>query len=236
MTKIYPFQRTARWLSLGFLVVAILLGSWVTTAAQTGEPEDPRKKDPRLDEVKKQKLSHDLSSGEVVIRETGEGIEPVALSAHHEMLQKLVGHWMIQERIFTAPGAPPIEVRGVARSEMILDGRALRMDYKGSFQGKPFVGLGLDGYDVERGRHFSSWMDNSSTGMTYNVGSRCTHDPADMVSYHGEVVDPETGKAIKTRTRLTLKTSSTYIIEQWHLPEDGEETPSMQIIFTRQAE
>jgi hypothetical protein len=237
MTKIYPFQTTARWLSLGFLMVALLLGSWVTTSAQEkGEPEDPRQVDPRLEKVKQMKMTHDLSSGEVVVEEAPAGIEPEDLSPHHAMLRKLEGHWTCQGRAYPVPGAAAIETRGVARNSLILGDSALQMDFKGSVQGAPFVGLGLDGYDVDKGEHYSAWVDSVTTGMSYETGSNCTHGEADVVTYHGEVRHAETGHPIKTRTKLTVRTNSTYTMEQWFVPEDGEETPSMQIIFTRQQE
>ena len=207
MTKIYPFQRTARWLSLGFLALALVLGSWVTASAQD-KPEDPRKNDPRLDKIKEMKATHDLSSGEVVEIAREEGIEPESLSEHHAMLRKLVGHWNTQGRMYPAPGADPVESRGVARNEMILEGTALRMDYKGSMQGTPLVGIGFDGYDTDKKEHYSIWIDNLSTGASYEIGSRCRHEDGDVVSFDGEALNPETGQKIKTRSELTVRTSS----------------------------
>lgn len=238
MTKIYPFQRTARWISLAFLAMAILLGGWAMTWAQEEPAEEPKKVDPRVEQLKKKQVTHELETGrgqELPVVVPDAQAEPEDVNPHHSMLRRFVGHWQAQARMYLEPGGSPVESRGVARNELILNGNALRMDYKGEFQGQPFVGFGIDGYDMDKNEHFSTWMDSMSTGISYDTGVRCKHDgDVDLVTFNGQTRDPASGATVNTKTRLSMRTSTTYTIEQWIVPADGDETPSMQIIFTRQ--
>ena len=240
MTRIYPFQRTARWLSLGFLAVALLLGGWVTTGAQ--EEQEEQKKPGKL--IDRSKLVNDpLKDAETrkfdeikVLNKNMDGetrekkVRP--LSQHHAMLHKLVGHWTAQVRMHMEPGADPVESRGAVRNEMMLDGRALKTDFKGDFMGQAFIGFGIDGYDMEKGHHFSIWMDSTNTGATYDTGD-CNHDGTDIVTLNGHFNDPETGDPVERKTILTLRSSSRYTYEEWHTRGEAEPTLAMQIIFSK---
>jgi hypothetical protein len=155
-----------------------------------------------------------------------------AMSPHHEMLNKLVGHWDAQARVHLEPGAEPVSSRGSAFSELILGGTALQTQYKGRLLGETFAGLGFDGYDMDRGHHFSFWMDSTNTGATYASGD-CNHDGTDVVTLLGEFKDPQTGEDIERKTILTVLSTSRYTYEEWHTHGEGEPKLAMQIIFSK---
>lgn len=219
MTRIFPFQRTARWLSLGFLAMALLLGGWANAWAQEKEqkPGEPNIKLTPIDinNLEKPKLP-----------------KAEALSPHHEMLTKLVGQWAAKARVHLEPGAEPVDSRGSASSEMILGGTALQTQYKGQLLGETFAGLGFDGYDMDLGHHFSFWIDSTNTGSTYASGD-CSHEGIDVVTLHGEFKDPQTGEEVERKTVVTVHSNSQYTYEEWHTRGEGEPTPAMQIIFTK---
>ena len=234
MTRIYPFQRTARWLSLGFLAVALLLGGWVTTAAQEDKEKPVELKRPESDILKDAK-PREFPEIRIVNKDMDGNPRQKkleVLSPHHSMLQKLVGDWTAQARMHTEPGADPVEARAAVHNEMILGGRALRTDYKGDYLGQAFIGFGIDGYDMDKGHHFSIWMDNTTTGATYDSGD-CDHDGTDVVTLHGEFKDPETGEQVERTTILTLRSTSRYTYEEWQTRGEGEPTLAMQIIFSK---
>lgn len=233
MTRIYPFQTTARWLALGFLAVALLLGGWATTWAQEEPEKDKLKIQTERGELKNiQTLEGDFPELKV-IRKTPEDEDKVAvLSPHHAMLHKLVGHWTAQARVQTEPGAEPVDSRGEVHNELILGGRALQTQYKGELMGEAFVGLGFDGYDMDKGHHFSIWMDTTNTGATYDSGD-CNHDGMDVVTLHGRFNDPRTGEQVERKTILTLRSTSRYTYEEWHTRAEGEPTLAMQVIFSK---
>jgi hypothetical protein len=223
MTRIYPFQKTARWLSLGFLVAALLLGGWATAWAQ----EDQGKPKPKpVDQLKEAREFDKLDN------ETNEK-KVEALSPHHAMLHKLVGYWAAQTRLYPEPGGDPVDSSGAVTNALILGGRALKTNYKGSYMGETFVGFGLDGYDMDKGHHFSIWMDSISTGATYDSGD-CSHDGMDVVTLHGDFKDPQTGERVERKTILTLRSTSRYTYEEWHTRGEGEPTLAMQVIYSKQ--
>ena len=243
MTRIYPFQRTARWLSLGFLAAALLLGGWATARAQEDKPEE------KQEEKKKQpdpSRTFQNEDGELVEIQTldpasqikirpnvPKEIKVEALSPHHEMLHKLVGNWKAQARMHLEPGAEPVESDGMVDSKLILDGRALETRFIGELKGRKFTGLGLDGYDTDKGNHFSFWMDTTQTGATYASGS-CSHDEIDVVTLLSDFNDPETGESVQRKTILKVVSNSRYTYEEWHTRGEGEPTLALQIIFSKQ--
>ena len=243
MTRVYPFQSTARWLSLGFLAVALLLGGWATTWAQQEQQEE--QKEEQQEEQPKIPLTpigtNPVEMNEIKTRnfpqlkvyKTEQDAKSVkALSPHHAMLQKLAGHWTAQARVVEEPGAEPVESRAAVHSELILGGRALQTGYKSTFMGEAFVGFGLDGYDMDKGHHFSVWMDTTNTGANYASGE-CTHDGMDVVTLHGEFKDPQTGETIERKTVLTMPSMSRYTYEEWQTRGQGEPMLAMQIVFSK---
>ena len=62
-----------------------------------------------------------------------------------------------------------MDMRGAAKNELILGGRALSSEYKGTFMGQPFLGFGTNGYDAESGQHYSTWADNFTPGLTVDL-------------------------------------------------------------------
>jgi hypothetical protein len=240
MTKIYPFQRTARWLSLGFLVAALLLGGWVNTSAQ----ETPEKKEegsetptaPKPGELGSMEnpMQGDFPELKLVPIpnpiERGKPAEP--LSPHHSLLHTMVGHWTAQVRMSPGDGTDPIDSDGYATSELILGGRALKTAFKGEFLDQKFTGLGLDGYDMDRKNHFSIWMDTLTTGPTV-ISGQCGHDGMDVVTLKGEFLDAESGDTIQLKTVLKLVSASRYTYEEWHTRGEGEPAMAMQIVFSK---
>jgi len=245
MTKIYPFQRTARWLSLAFLVAALLLGGLVNTSAQEGQDKQDKQEKQEKKEAPASPEPGELGSMENPMPGNFPGIKlvPIAdpyergkpaepLSPHHSMLHTMVGHWSAQMRMYPGPGQDPIDTDGYATSELILGGRALKTAFKGEFLSQRFTGLGLDGYDIDREQHFSIWMDTLTTGPTI-VSGECGHDGMDVVTLKGEFDDAESGETIQRKTVLKLVSSSRYTYEEWHTRGEGEPALTMQIVFSK---
>jgi len=235
MTRLYPFQRTARWLSLGFLAVALLLGGWTTSWAQEDKQEED-KTPPRLratpgDDGMGNIKRRDFPQLKVVrTAPPRKGFE--VFSPHHEMLHKLAGNWAATARIHTGPDAEPVETRGAAKSELVVGGRALQTEYKGTFMDEPFFRLGLHGYDMDKEQHFSFMMDTTATGASMITGE-CSHEGMDVVTMHGEFTDPETGQDVERTTILTVRSTSRYTFEEWHKRGEAEPVLAAQIIFSK---
>ena len=214
------------------LLAALLLGGWVNTSAQEEqvEPEEKKQEEQGTYENPVPRHFDQIKFQQFPDADEKKGPEP--LSPHHVMLHTLVGHWTAQVRMYAGPGQDPVESDGYATNELILGGRALKMAYKGRVMDQTFSGMGLDGYDMDKGQHFSFWMDTMSTGATY-VSGDCSHDGLDVVTLNGEFQDPESGETVERKTILTVLSTSRYTYEERQKRGDGEPALTMQIIFSK---
>jgi hypothetical protein len=60
------------------------------------------------------------------------------------------------------PGQPPLESEGTAEHKMILGVRYLQQAFTGDMMGTPFGGIGLNGYDNQKQKFVSTWVDSMS--------------------------------------------------------------------------
>jgi hypothetical protein len=114
---------------------------------------------------------------------------------------------------------------------MIYEGRYQESVHNGTFNGMPFEGRGLMGYDNASGKFFSSWIDNMSTGMMYTTG---TFDPkSQSLELRGEIVDPVSKKVSKIREVIYFKADNEQLHETYTTPAGGTEYKSMEIRMVR---
>ena len=158
--------------------------------------------------------------------------EAAATGEHHKHLERLVGDWRAQIRIYTEPGAEPMEIEGRVHNEMVLDGRFLHSEYKGALMGEKFLGIGYDGYDTAAEKHVGLWIDSGATGMGFFEGS-CDAE-GKVQTMFAEFIDPMTGKTKKMKGVTKVKSHSMYTYEAWDVAEDGKTTKTMEIVFTKQ--
>lgn len=149
----------------------------------------------------------------------------------HQQLAALVGDWTTQQSMWMDPKAPPIKETGKASNTLVMGGRYLRQDFTGQWQGQAFHGLGYMGYDNITGKHFNSWMDDSSTSLFVAHGD---YDPATKTyRYAGEMNDPMQGGAkVPYRSTLRVVDQDKHVMEMYET-RDGKEAKTMQIEYTR---
>src|SRR5436190_13841302 len=68
-------------------------------------------------------------------------------SAGHAVLKAFEGNWTVVTKGWMKPGDKPMESTGTSQFSWVLGGRYLRQDFKGTWAGQPFEGLGFSGYD-----------------------------------------------------------------------------------------
>lgn len=149
----------------------------------------------------------------------------------HAVLAELAGVWKATVKSFMEPGGEPMVTEGSFRREMILGGRVMSEEYEGSFQGQPFLGHGLIGYDNVTGRWWSTWTDNMSTGLMVAWGEWSEEEGA--VVYHGKTPDPMTGEMVKTKHVVRHLDDGSEVMEMYDL-RSGEPVKTMEIVSTRQ--
>jgi len=150
----------------------------------------------------------------------------------HKMMAKSVGTWSATITMWMAPNTPPVNSTGEMKNEMILGGRYLKGTNTGNFQGQPFEGISITGYDNAKKTFLNNWIDNMGTGMMNLTG---TWDAAsNSIAFTGTMCDPATGKDIPIRETLKFNDDNHQTMEMFaKVGAGGQEFKTMEIKFTR---
>ncbi len=148
----------------------------------------------------------------------------------HKMLATSDGTWNEDITMWMAPGMEPTKSTATAVNKMILGGRYQQSTHTGSFNGMPFEGISLLGYDNAKKVFLSSWIDNMGTGIMQMQG---TWDPATKtILFTGTSVDPMTGKDVFVKQTFANIDNNTQKMEMY-MTQDGKEFKTMEIKLTR---
>ena len=148
----------------------------------------------------------------------------------HKMMAKWDGEWNEEIQMWMDPNAPAQVMKASCVNTMILGGRYQQSVNIGSFNGMPFEGHSLTGWDNTRKLFVSTWVDNMGTGIMYLEG---TWDAATKsMNLKGKMTDPMSGKEIPVRQVMKIIDDNTHIMEQYDT-RDGKESKSMEIKFVR---
>jgi len=146
----------------------------------------------------------------------------------HEKLKSMVGTWKAVVKTWAAPGEPTV-TEGTSVNNLILGGRYVSQDYKGSMIGQPFEGMGLTGYDNRKKEFTSFWVDNSSTAMMTQTGK--LNDKGDELVFKGRGEGPD-GSPMEYRTVIRIVDENTHVLSMY-APTNGKEALWMEITYTR---
>jgi hypothetical protein len=91
-------------------------------------------------------------------------------SAGHAIFKKLVGKWKYTSKWFETPGAKAEESEGLSTMKLVLGGRFLQHETKGTMMNMPFEGIGYTGFDNIKKTYDTIWMDTMMTGMMHGTG------------------------------------------------------------------
>jgi hypothetical protein len=145
----------------------------------------------------------------------------------HEMLAEMAGSWTFKGTFWMAPDAPPMESTGTAERKMILGGRVLVEKVKSEFQGEPFEGQSMTGFDNVAGQYWGTWVDNMGTGIMLSTGS-CTEERCEFTASYN---DPMLGGSKKVR--MTMTSDGDVETHQTFEPGPDGEFKSMELVYTR---
>ncbi len=127
----------------------------------------------------------------------------MAVGENHQRLARMAGDWDMTTKAWMAPGQPPTESKGTVTNTMLLGGRVLQSQQRGVMMGQPFEGVGLTGYDNVTGRHWTTWLDNMSTGPL--SGCRLVRSRHEHLHVHGR--DARSDEAGVERSRCVRSRS-----------------------------
>lgn len=163
--------------------------------------------------------------------------EYMEVTEHHKRLAQWVGEWDITSKFFMGPDMPPIENKMKAVTKSMMGGRYFVEKVTGQISmgdGAPpmeFEGMSVMGYDNHKKKHFSTWMDNMSTGMWMEWGT-CSED-GKVITSSGENFNSMTGTMEKTTSICTIIDEDNRTLEMFGPGPDGSRVKTMEMHYKR---
>ncbi|MCK7591166.1 DUF1579 domain-containing protein [Subsaxibacter sp. CAU 1640] len=148
----------------------------------------------------------------------------------HKWLASMDGYWNAKVKMWMDPSQPATESDATTKNEMIMNGLYQRSSHTGDMMGMPFHGESITGYDNVNKKFVATWIDNMGSGIMYMEGTY--NDAAKTLTLTGNMTDPMTGKDMKVKEKLTVKSPDTHIFEMYMVQGD-QEMKTMEIVYTR---
>lgn len=151
----------------------------------------------------------------------------------HSQLSRLTGDWEGTTTVWFEPGkiADQSPIHGTMR--LILDGRFILHEYKGSFGGKPLEGLAILGYHLETGKYQTAWIDSfhNGTAIMFSESARNAKKFNVLGSY--EYVTPEVDQKWGWRTEIELLDDDELRMTAYNVTPEGMETKATETVYKR---
>lgn len=146
--------------------------------------------------------------------------------AEHALLAKYVGEFNVK---MIDNGK---EMEGKAKNEMILGGRVQIQHFNMIYNGMPFEGHGMTGFDNYTKRYWFTWNDNMSTGL-YSMWGTASADGKSVV-FEGAMDRPGMDiKAMPVRHAYRFLNDDEFTYEAWDYPGQPNEKKSMEMHYKR---
>ena len=141
----------------------------------------------------------------------------------HEKLKALVGTW---DAVMKMQGQ---EMKATAVYKSCCGGMWLESTFQGDFAGMPFEGRGLDGYDQNKKKYVSVWVDSWTSTPMQLEGN---FDPeSKLLVMTGEARgDQGTLEKVKTTTEYKDKD---HMIFRFYMVESGQNQEAFTIEYSR---
>lgn len=191
-----------RWIPV--VVGAVALLAWVGPRAFSEDEEGG--KEPSMEEVMEQLAT----PGEM-----------------HAWLAQSEGEWDIATEM-SCPDGTMSKEKGTATIRMVLGGRFQEQILKGTFQGKPFEGRGLTGYDNLSQTFQNYWFDTMGTAPSVATGQRS--EDGRTLTFTGSW--PMPGGAMPFRFILNFESKDRFTFTMKGTMEEEEQT-LMTSVYTR---
>ena len=151
--------------------------------------------------------------------------------AEHELLKYKVGNWSMTMEMRMAPDAPVTVSKGTSEMTLIMGGRYLLDKTKSTFDGQPFEGMGITGYDNLKKRFVTVWIDNFGTGLAVGSG---TYDKAKKTyTYTLAIPDVVSGDYKKARHVERIVSQNEWVVEMYDTTPEGKEFVTMKGTYKR---
>lgn len=151
---------------------------------------------------------------------------------HHKKLERMVGKWNMETRIFMGGNATPPQ-KGTCEVSWLMDGRWLKMESQGMMMNMPVRHFSILGYDNFKQSYVAVAVTSADTIMAYSEGDM---DPSgkSLLTYGtiDEYMTGEIGKMVKSVWRF--ESDDRMILEIHDLPIGEHNTKVVEFTYTRQ--
>ncbi len=192
--------------------VAVIAGVLVACSAFAADPAKESKDMPPMDPAQMEAWMKAMSPGD-----------------QHKHFSYFVGDWNADNTMWME--GQESKSKGTVHYEMAMGGRYLVSKHKGDFNGMPFEGMSIDGYDNVNQEYFGIWLDNMGTGYMESKGK--PSGDGKVMTYTGSTKDPMTGKMVEHRMVSTITGPDTSKFEMWMTEPGKKEAKMMEIVYTR---
>ena len=149
----------------------------------------------------------------------------------HLQLSKLVGDWEGTAKTWFEPDklADESPVEGTMR--LILGGRFILHEYKGSLSGKPLEGMAIIGYHIALKKYQCAWVDSFHNGTAIMFSEGEKGDP--RLSILGGYEVPEIGQHWGWRTEIEIVSESEITITAYNISPGGEASKATETNYKK---
>ncbi|WP_207426155.1 DUF1579 domain-containing protein [Pedobacter sp. SYSU D00535] len=160
-----------------------------------------------------------------------EKFETSKSSGEHKQLASLVGKWTGITKVWFEPDVLADESPASGTISLILDGRFVLHEYKGSMSGKALEGLAIFGYDLQNNKFQSAWIDSfhMGTGIMFSEGPHQEKSFAVTGSYGSREMSERWG----WRTEIDLRSEDELYITMFNISPSGEEAKATETVYKR---
>jgi hypothetical protein len=150
---------------------------------------------------------------------------------HHKTLERLIGEWNTETRLFMGGQATPAE-KGTAEIGWLMDGRWLKTTSKGTMLGQPVEGFSVMGYDNFKMSYVVTSLTSMDTAMIRQEGDM---DPGGKVLLvYGTLDEYTTGEHDKmVKTLWRFDSADRFVMEIHDLPIGEKNTKVVEVVYTR---